>query len=172
NRPAQRRFQRNRMNRQDQHEPSHAPHALPSPPRTPRMSSSVKTRIKSDIVNEPWTTGREVVINEESNTISLFDVDDTVSHRSRQREVPLRYHGVPIIPHEYSYITSTETPGPFISESKTISLDGLASDQLSQLQMYIPGIIPIHFFLDRQVIITLSSTKSFELAIENIRTPV
>src|ERR1700737_2354888 len=91
NRPAQRRFQRNRMNRQDQHEPSHAPHALPSPPRTPRMSSSVKTRIKSDIVNEPWTTGREVVINEESNTISLFDVDDTVSHRSRQREVPLRY---------------------------------------------------------------------------------
>jgi hypothetical protein len=117
--------------------------------------------------------GRCVIINETSNTISLFHRLRSKSLLARQYDIPLRYHGVPVIPYHFPGSRSVDPPTPATPSELQDSValprvDGLSNAQLYRLLSFIPGVIEtIDFYLDRSVLITMDYT-SFLAAREKV----
>ena len=91
-------------------------------------------RIEQTIHKEPWTVGRRVVINRESNTISLFNDGDSDSSFPGTAAVPLYYQGISIIPHHFC-----DGGGPLLKPTELstsfteTTLDGLTDAQIRQI---------------------------------------
>jgi hypothetical protein len=122
------------------------------------MSPSTAEKLEQTIRDETWTLGRTVIINEASNTISLFHRHGSESLVVRQHDIPLRYHGVPVIPHHFPASVNPLKPAPSELEDSVAlpRVDGLSNAQLCRLSSFIPGTIAtIDFYLDRRVIITM-----------------
>jgi len=126
---------------------------------TPLKPSSEDARnLLPSLSEEPWVKGLIVDYNPSSNTISLFDDFMRETQPSLQRNIPLRYRGIPIIVHDYACDPNRIPVAHQLSQSVDTLKDGLTGSQLRELQDFIPDHIhSIEFYLDRQVIVTLSS---------------
>ena len=102
---------------------------MPTYTVTPTMSLSIAEKLNQTIRDEPWTLGRTVIINEASNTISLFHRHGSESLVVRQHDIPLRYHGVPVIPHHFPASVNPLKPAPSeLEDSVALSrVDGLSN---------------------------------------------
>ena len=62
------------------------------------MFSQVADKIREPLKYEPWISGKDVTVNEESNSITVFDIS---SSDENDLDIPLFFGGVPVIPHNY-----------------------------------------------------------------------
>jgi hypothetical protein len=133
---------------------------------TPTMSLSTAQKLKRTIHGEPWIAGRDFTINEASNTITLSNRHGREALLLRQSDIPLRYHGIPVIPHYFNLFVNPLPPRPPELEGRLVSqtADGLSNAQLHQLLSFIPGFIQtIDFYLDRNVLITIKLYSLFKV---------
>jgi hypothetical protein len=138
------------------------------------MSSSIAEKLSETIRDEPWTMGRSVIINETSNTISLFHRHGSESLLARRYDIPLRYHGVPVIPHHFPGSVEPLTPPPSeLEDSVNLpKVDGLSNAQLGRLSSFFPGVIEtIDFYLDRRVSITIMDYSAYLAALKKVGAP-
>jgi hypothetical protein len=124
--------------------------------RTPTMPENIFECLSTHLANEPWTIGRDIVVNKMSNTISVFEVSD---HRNGNRtiitdEIPFTYRDVPVIPHCYPRLHSS--PAPFDYSSNNALFDSLDEKDIRTLYQNLRGILSIDFYIDRQVYIALT----------------
>ena len=138
---------------------------------TPSMSAENANRIKQLVQKEPWTLGRVVVVNRNSNTISLFDFHDKHFYFFPRAPVPLYYQGVPVIPHHFSDAASPLVrPQELSILSMETDLDGLTSQQIRLLSEYFGYIEAIDFYLDRWVVVTIPRDL-YTSALEKVESP-
>lgn len=138
---------------------------------TPSMSAEDANRIKLFIEKEPWTLGRDVVVNRDSNTISLFDIHDDDFCFFPRAPVPLYYQGVPVIPHHFSNAASPLVePQELSILSMETHMDGLRSQQIRQLSEYLGYIQTVDFYLDRWVVVTIPRDL-YTSALEKVESP-
>ena len=134
--------------------PQLIPNIVNHPVNIRRMSRTRLQAIGERIVNEPWAEGREIVVNQESNTISLFDLDEEECENQRL-PVPLFYDDIPIIPHPYPYQKSDSHPKELNTSVDKVR-DGLTREQLQMLKEYFVGIITVDYYLDKHIVITIA----------------
>lgn len=130
------------------------PNIVNYPVNIRRMSHSHLQAIESGIVHEPWAEGREIVVNQETNTISVFDIGDEDCQIQR-RPVPLFYDEMPIIPHPYPYRNSDLLPKELNTSLNKVQ-DGLTRRQLQKFKQYFVGLITVDYYLDKHIAITIA----------------
>ena len=129
------------------------PNIVNYPVNIRRMSRSRLQAIESGIVHEPWAEGREIVVNQETNTISVFDIGDEDCQIQRH-PVPLFYDEIPIIPHPYPYRSSDLLPKELNTSLNKVQ-DGLTRRQLQKFREYFVGLITVDYYLDKHIAITI-----------------
>lgn len=138
---------------------------------TTPMSAEEASRIEQLIQEESWTLGRDVIVNRNSNTISLFDIHDKDFCFFVRAPVPLYYQGVPVIPHHFCGCASPLVrPQELSILSMETTLDGLTSQQIRQLREYIGYIETIDFYIDRWVVVTIP-LDLYTTALQKIESP-
>jgi len=130
------------------------PDTVDYPISIPRMSHPRLQAIEDRVVNEPWAQGREIVVNQESNTISVFGVHEE-DCENQHPPVPLFYDDIPIIPHSCPYRKSDLNPKELNTSLDKVR-DGLTQEQLWKLKDYFIGVITVEYYLDKQVVITIA----------------
>jgi hypothetical protein len=137
--------------------------------RTAPMLDNLKHQITESIYKENWTRGRQVVINDD--TISLFKDDDSPS-QTRTTDIPLRYFGIPVIPHHHQYVNGSELHLLFTSPNDpSEGRYGLTEARLAKLRSFFMGVRTVDVYLDNQIIIGLDSETHYQLAVEKIICP-
>jgi hypothetical protein len=140
-------------------------------PVCPVMTRQMKLQLESKLNSEAWTKGRKVVVNEESNTISLFDIDDGTDVVQPLETVPLSYDNIPVIPHSFQFGIPKVSRLKDFRDIETITpRDGLYQFQIKELCSYFPGISTVDFFLDRVVVITFLNADFHQQAVEKTHT--
>jgi hypothetical protein len=130
------------------------------------MQEGVARRIYQNSQREDWMKGRSIIVNEDTNTISLFETDEPDATAQRTHEMPLIYEGTAVIPHPF--VRDVPPICPIKLNTPTRLLEhGLSNDQLIRLCVYLPGIVTVDYFRDRQVIIRLMQSYYHE-AVEKI----
>jgi hypothetical protein len=130
------------------------------------MLPKFKSTLETDLLAQAWTAGRDVIVNDDSNTISVYNVRNIGG--KDDAEIPLRHRGIVIVPHSFSRVTSAIAPPPLKPGVDHINRDGFSSDEIQLMVSYITNIIQIDFYLDREVIITLSSEAALLTAVQII----
>jgi hypothetical protein len=131
------------------------------------MAKNVYDFVENEIRQKPWVKDKFVRVNKETNTISLFDTEDTRIDEISPMKIPLFFHGIPIIPHDYKNFSTDICPIEFDALETSPSTIGLLKTQLNSLYRFIPGIEHVDFYVDREVVITVADAL-FELAIEKL----
>ena len=127
----------------------------PNTTRTPTMPENIFEYLSTHLANEPWTIGRDTVVNKMSNTISVFEVrDSNGNHTAITDEIPFSYRDVPVIPH--CYPRPHPDPAPFDHSSNNTLFDGLTEKDIRILRQNLRGILAIDFYIDRQVYIKMT----------------
>src|SRR5271163_3238879 len=106
----------------------------------PHPSTEEADKLLQSLSNETWAKGRVISFDPASNTISLFDDPLLRTVTAAQCNIPLRYHGVPVIPHNFAHVDPTDLPAPLRlsqSESAKTLKDGLTNGQLRDLRDFI-----------------------------------
>ena len=132
------------------------PSRMATPLPSPTMNDTTKEKVLQTLSSATWTIGRDVVVNVELNTISVFDLEKQIVE-----DIPLSILGIPIIPHSFPQPTPLDAP-PLLDAPDELDpghlCDGLSDGELSALRKYLPGLIQsIEFFLDRVVILTVGA---------------
>jgi hypothetical protein len=130
------------------------------------MSDDMYTNISAHLSSQHWTKGRDVVVNKASNTISVFDVNEIFPDETLDYgDIPLLFEGLPVLPHSYHRRQPHLKPQQ-LNTSPAIA-DGLSGDNLRALNQFIPGIVHIDYYLDRQVLVKLGS-EAFDEAVKKL----
>jgi hypothetical protein len=136
-------------------------------PRWPEMSDDMYTNISAHLSSQQWTRGRDVVVNKASNTISVFDINKIFPYETLDAgDIPLFFEGLPVLPHCYNRQQQPHLR-PQQLETSTAIADGLSGDNLRALNEFIPGILHIDYYLDRQVLVKLGS-EAFDEAVKKL----
>ena len=114
---------------------------------------------------EKWAKGRNVVVNENTNTISVFHMDEP-GHNIVSEDIPLTYQNVSVIPHPFPNFVPLFYPLELNTPTGELP-DRLSSDQIRRFRNYFPGMVSLHYFLDRQIIIRLTKS-AYKLAVEKV----
>lgn len=128
------------------------PSAPSMDPPTPKMTVDVD-HLNHLLERAGWTRGRDVVVNAESNTISVYEDLESTSEESDLETIPLFFHDIPIIPHSFPRPSPSTAPPEFATEEPM--LDGLSNEQIKVLRETLPGLERIEFYLDRIVVLTV-----------------
>ena len=114
-----------------------------------------------------WAKGRNVVVNENSNTISVFNMDER-GHDSAIEDIPLTYQGVSVIPHPFPNVIPSICPPMLNMPTRTQQLpDRLTTEQIHRFRDYFPGMVSLDYFLDRHIIVKLTKS-SYQLAVKKV----
>jgi hypothetical protein len=129
------------------------------------MSDDVAKKISRDCEKEEWAKGREVVVNEETNTISVFATDKP-GNEDTTGVIPLTYQDVCVIPHPFANFKPAICPAELNGPTKKVP-NGLSDDQIRRFRDYFPGMESLEYFLDQQVVIKLP-ISSYQDAIAKV----
>jgi hypothetical protein len=146
------------------------PSRMATPLPSPTMNDTTEEKVLQALSSATWTTGRNVVVNVESNTISAFYLENQIE--DTLEDIPLSILGIPIIPHLFPQPTPPLNAPPLLDAPDGLDpghlCDGLSDQELSALRKYFPGLIQsIEFFLDRVVILTVG-TDHFNMCFDKI----
>jgi len=141
------------------------PSTMEPPPLTPTMNVASEKQIRQALLSATWIRRRNVVVNVESNTISVFDEVD--EHDSDLEEVPLSLHEVPIIPHPFPRPTPLLTAPDGFDPQGPLH-DGLSNQELLALRDYFLGMLQsIEFYFDRIIVLTVE-TDFFKICTDKV----
>lgn len=129
------------------------------------MSQALAQKISKDIQKEPWVQGREVVVNRDTNTISVF-VTDQLEQIDKEGVIPLMYREVCIIPHPFANFEPSLFPAELNVPTEQLS-NGLSDDQVRRFYNYFPGLESLMYFLDKRVIIKVPNSM-YRPAVEKV----
>jgi hypothetical protein len=149
---------------------------IPNATRATPISEKLKQQISSSVVNAEWSRGRRVIVNDDS--ISLFNAKDDMEISSsyetgsRSDYIPLRYLGLPVIPHHHAYFDPIDLPVLFTTSSTNSTPDhvGFSNQQIREMRDYFPGIQAIDYYIDGQVVVGLSQAF-YGSAVEKVGYP-
>lgn len=156
--------------RQSRHDVTeHLPFAIPpmatvneaveNAPQPVCMAESLFNIVRKEIHRQTWVKEKFVRINRDTNTISLFEKKEAgTGKNTTTKSIPLFYHGIPVILHEYNPSSADVCPIKFDAMETTPSALGLLRCQLESLYRHIPGIEFVEFYVDREVVITVASS--------------
>lgn len=143
-------------------------------PPCPTMTRQMKSNVESKLRSEGWTTGRSVIVNQESNTISVFNEYEQTGATQQLPDIPLFYDNIPVIPHSFPFLIPrnghTGTLKNFHNIEPTTPAEGLYKSQLKQLDSKFPGIATIDYYLDRIVVINFQSREFYLQALTETET--
>jgi hypothetical protein len=101
-----------------------------------------------------WTRGREVVVNTESNTISVFQDPESTVLNSDLGTIPLTLLDFEIIPHPFPR-PSPATTLPELATEEPLH-NGLSNQHRRVLREIFPGLRRAEFYRDRIIVIVSS----------------
>jgi hypothetical protein len=121
-----------------------------------RMAKHVYDLVEKEIRQQPWAKERTVRVNEETNTISLFLVEDAGIEETSPVKIPLFFHAIPVIPHDYGEFSPDVCPIELDTPDMSPSILGLLKSQLYSLYRFLAGIEHVDFYADREVVVTIA----------------
>jgi hypothetical protein len=79
------------------------------------MSQERRRQLEKDVAQQPWASDRFVRINQESNTISVYDTsfNEHYSVSNSVPEPPLTFQGITVVPHSFRYEACPFSPPAF-----------------------------------------------------------
>ena len=132
-----------------------------------QMSKDKAKKVLEDCKTEKWAKQRNVIFNEDTNTISVFDMDECGHDEPNEGEpIPLTYQDVSIVPHPFPKLVPTIFPVELNTPTEELP-DRLSSDQIRRFHLYFPGMVSLEYFIDRQIIVRLTKS-AYELAMEKV----
>jgi hypothetical protein len=130
-----------------------------------RMPPETFQKISNRIINEPWTAGRHIRVNQATNTISTFDLRDPLSAELQQSEIPLFYEGVPIIPHCYAY--PEPLPLPSFNFTADVPKEWPSLEIVNELRNLLGSIAYVDYYFDGIVEVFIPF-ESFAAAVSKV----
>jgi hypothetical protein len=118
-----------------------------------------------DFQTEKRAKGTNVVVNENTNTISIFNIDER-GHDRASEDISLTYQDVSVIPYPLPNVDSSIAPIELNTPIEQLP-GRLSSDQIPQSLHYLPGMVSVDYFLDRRIIVSLTKF-SYQLAGEKL----
>ena len=112
-----------------------------------------------------WAKRKDIVVNQNTHTISVFDMDER-GHDSASEDIPLTYQNLSVIPHPFPRLVPSICPVELNTPTEELP-DRLSNDQIRRIRDYLPGMESLYYFVDRQIIVTLSKS-SYQLAVQKV----